>query len=240
MFSLEKNNKDYLKNALKYLNILYIEDEKNIRENIEKTLNMFVNKVFTSENSEFAFNIFQKNRIDLIISDINLPGESGIDFVKKIRKNHINTPVILLTAYTDKDYLLEATKLKLVDYLVKPIDFSILKNALSNATEEIINNGMFIIDLPDNISYNVMHKILYYKKNYQEIDLTAKEIELLEYLIKNNNRVISHDEIKNEIWEDSFEATDSALKNLLTKLRKKIGKNAIKNTSGVGFRIQIL
>lgn len=239
MFSFDENDKNSLKVVLKHLNILYIEDEINIRNNIEKTLSMFVNNVFAVENVKNATSILKKERIDLIISDINLPGECGINFIKEIRNNNYDTPVILLSAYTDKDYLFEATKLKLVDYLVKPIDFNILKEALIKASKEIINNGKFIIDFQNDISYNVMHKNLYYKKNYQEIDLTAKEMELLEYFIENNNRVISHEEIKNEIWEDSFEATDSALKNLLTKLRKKIGKESIKNISGVGFRVNI-
>lgn len=239
MFSFDENNKNSLKVVLKHLNILYIEDEINIRNNIEKTLSMFVNKVFSVENVKNAYSVLKNERIDLIISDINLPHKSGIDFIKEIRNNDYSIPVILLSAYTDKSYLFEATKLKLVDYLVKPIDFNILKNVLVKASQEIINNAKFIVDFENEISYNVMHKKLYYKKNYQEIDLTAKEIELLEYFIENNNRVIPHDEIKNEIWEDSFEATDSALKNLLTKLRKKIGKETIKNISGVGFRVNI-
>lgn len=238
MFTLSINNKNSFKVVLKHLNILYIEDEKNIRENISKTLEMFVNKVFSIESSEEAFNTLKKHKIDLIISDINLPGISGIDFVKKVRGLDYYIPVILLSAYTDKDYLFEATKLKLVDYLVKPIDFSILKDALFKASQEIIDNGKFIINFEDNISYNVMNKNLYSRIDNKDIDLTAKEINLLEYFIENNSRVISHEEIKNEIWEDSLDASDSALKNLLNKLRKKIGKNSIKNISGVGFKVE--
>lgn len=239
MFTIDKNNKNSFKIIFKHLNVLYIEDEKNIRENITKTLEILVSKVYSLENAKDALEIFKTNRIDIIISDINLPKIDGIEFIKKIRQIDNYIPIILLSAYTQKDYLLEATKLKLVDYLVKPIDFNILNEALLKASQEIINNAKYIVDFEENISYNVMKKKLYSKTNEEEIDLTAKEIDLLEYFIQNNKRLISHEEIKTEVWNDNFEVSDSALKNVLNKLRKKVGKNTINNISGVGFRIQL-
>jgi len=239
MVTFNTNNKKSFKIILSYMNILYIEDEKEIRENIKKSLELLVSKVFAIESLEKSQEILDNNKIDLIISDINLGEESGISFIKKLRENHSTLPVILLSAYTDKEYLLEATKLKLVDYLVKPIDFTLLSNSLTNAVSDIVKNARFIVDFENSVSYNVMHKKLYCNKDNKEIDLTAKEIYLLEYLIQNHNRVVSHEEIKSEIWTDSFEASDSALKNVLNKLRKKIGKDSIKNISGVGFRIHL-
>ncbi len=238
MYTFDKNNKKNFKFILNYLNILYVEDEKNIRENIEKTLKLMVSNVFSCENIEEAKKIIENERIDLIISDINLPGQNGLDFVEMLRECNNITPVILLSAYTQKDYLLKATRLKLVDYLVKPINFDELKNCLCRACEEIIEKGLFIINFEEEISYNVLQKKLYSKEE-KTIDLTHKEILLLDYLIQNNNRVVTHQEIKDHIWEDIFEASDSALKNLLNKLRKKIGKNSIENISGVGFRIHL-
>lgn len=238
MIILNKNNKKKFKIMLKHLNILYIEDEKNIRENITKTLEILVSKVFSVGKVEDTVDILENNRIDIIISDINLPKISGIDFIKKVREVDYYIPVILLSAYTEKDYLLEATKLKLVDYLIKPIDFNALNDALLKASQEIINNSRYIVDFEDDLAYNVMQKKLYTKNNQKEIDLTAKEIDLLEYFIENNTRIISHEEIKIEVWHENLEVTDSALKNVLNKLRKKVGKNTINNISGVGFRIQ--
>ena len=239
MVTFDKNNKENFKVILKHLNILYIEDEKNIRENIAKTLDLLVNKVFSLERVEDAKKVLKNSRIDIIISDINLPTISGIDFIKEIRKSNYTIPVILLSAYTEKNYLLEATKLKLVDYLVKPIDFNALNEALLNASEDLINSAKYIVDFDEDISYNVMHKKLYTRSDNKEIDLTSKEISLLEYFIKNHTRVISHEEIKTEVWYDNFEVSDSALKNVLNKLRKKVGKNTINNISGVGYRIQL-
>ena len=223
---------------LKNLNILYIEDEKNIRLNIKKTLELFCENVFDAENILNAKEILTKQRIDIIISDINLPDMSGIDFVKEIRIKDKTIPIILLSAYTDKEFLLEATKLKLVDYLTKPINFKDLNNALQKCVEEILDNSRYIITFKNNIQYNVSHNCLIDNNEKEEIRLTNKELDLLNFLIKNNNRVCSAEELKSAIWDDYLEATDSALKNLLNKVRKKIGKESIINMSGVGYKLE--
>jgi len=234
-----KDNKKSFKIIKEHLNILYLEDEKNIRIKLKEALELIVSNVYDCENTEQAKQILNNKRIDIIISDINLKDENALDFIKNIRKDYSTIPIILLSAYTEKNYLLEAAKLKLVDYLVKPIDFKILNNAIENAAQELIDYGNYIVDFENNTSYNVLHKKLLSKDTNKELTLTAKEIELLEYLISNSNRVLSHDEIKNKLWVDAYEITDSALKNLINKLRKKVGKESIKNISGVGFKIEL-
>lgn len=226
-----------LSNILKNLNILYIEDEENIRINIKKVLLLLCENVFDVSCVEEAESILKKQRIDIIISDINLPNSDGISFIKELRKTDKTIPVILLSAFTDTKYLLEATKLKLVDYLTKPIDFKTLNSALQNCVEEILENSRYSISFQNNIQFNVLHKKLVDLNTEEEITLTSKELELLSFLIKNSNRIVSADELKSNLWEDYFEATDSALKNLLSKVRKKIGKESIVNISGVGYRL---
>ena len=222
---------------LKNLNILYIEDEENIRINIKKTLLLLCENVFDVSNITDAKLIFNKQRVDIIISDINLPDTDGINFIKELRKTDKTIPVILLSAFTDTKYLLEATKLKLVDYLTKPVDFKTLNNSLQSCVEEILDNSRYLINFQNNIQYNVLHKKLVDLNTKEEVALTLKELDLISFLIKNSNRIVSSEELKSNIWEDCFEATDSALKNLLNKVRKKIGKESITNISGVGYRL---
>lgn len=233
-----KKNNNLLKNKiLKDLNILYIEDEENIRVNIIKTLKLLVSDIIDLPDTQKALEVLENKRIDLIICDINLPKQNGINFIKEIREFNQKIPVILLSASTDKEYLLEATRLKLVDYLVKPIDFNILQDALHKVADEILEDGKYILKFEDDVFYNFIEKKLYKINEENEINLTSKEIELLEYLIIHDQRVISQEEIKEIIWEDASLGTDSALKNLLSKLRKKVGKNSIKNISGFGYKI---
>ncbi len=129
-----------MSNILKNLNILYIEDEENIKINMKKVLLLLCENVFDAQNIEKAKYIIKNQRIDIIISDINLPDTNGIEFIKELRKTDKTIPVILLSAFTDTKYLLEATKLKLVDYLTKPVDFKTLNNSLHTCVEEIIDN----------------------------------------------------------------------------------------------------
>ena len=233
----KNNNKLLINKILNNLNILYIEDEDNIRKNIVKSLKLLVNDVIELPDTSKAIETLHNEKIDLIISDINLPKQNGINFVKKLREFNSKIPIILLSAYTHKEYLLEATRLKLVDYLVKPIDFTMLQTALQKAALEILNDAKYIVKFENEILYNFIEKKLYKISIDNEITLTSKEIELLDFLIINDHKLISHEEIKEHIWQEEEFATDSALKNLLNKLRKKIGKNSIKNTSGFGYKI---
>ena len=229
-------NPQYL-DILKNLTILYIEDEETIKENIKKTLLLFSNKIFDVKDIKSAKETLENQKIDIIISDINLPDETGIELIKEIRKTDKTLPIIILSAYTEKHYLLEATKLKLVDYLTKPMDFKTLQNALFKCVDEILENSRFIVSFKNRIIYNVLQKKLIDENKDEEISLTAKEILLLDFLIKNNNRVVPIEELKSVIWDDEFEATESAFKNLLNKIRKKIGKESILNISGVGYKL---
>ncbi len=229
-------NTTHLK-ILNNLNILYIEDEENIKKNIKETLTLFCENIFDASNIEEAKILLEEHRIDIIITDINLPDTNGIEFIKEFRKIDKKIPIIILSAYTDKDYLLEATKLKLTDYLTKPIDFKSLHSALYKCVDEILENSRYLISFKNNVEFNVLHKKLFCKEKNEEMTLTSKELVLLEYLVKHSNRVLSIEELKNYIWEDEFEATESAFKNLLNKLRNKIGKESILNISGVGYRL---
>ncbi|WP_321312692.1 response regulator transcription factor [Halarcobacter sp.] len=229
-------NIDYFK-FLKTLNILYVEDEENIRNNIAKTLLLLVNNVITAPNGIVALKQLKNNHIDIVLSDISMPEMSGLELSKEIRKNNKTIPIILLTAHTDTNFLLEATRLRLIDYIVKPLDFNQLKEALMKASNEIYNSGNFSINFENNIYYDFSKKKLF--MNSEEINITAKEIILLEFLYKNRKRVVPTIEIKNNVWEDDYEATDSALKGVLNKLRKKIGKDSIKNISGIGYQLNI-
>lgn len=223
---------------LKSLNILYIEDEENIRNNICQILKFICKDVYTASNGKEALSLFNKNNIDIILSDINMPEMSGLDFSKEIRKNNKFLPIILLTAHTDTKNLLTATKLKLIDYLVKPLNLKDLKNALCTAALEYQEKYRVIIYFKNNIEYHVNKKEIF--ENSNKKDITNKELLLLEFLYENKKILLSKDEIKEHLWEDSLEATDGAFKSILNKLRKKIGKESIKNISGIGYQLQTI
>ncbi len=223
------------KDTLKQLRILYIEDEDGVREYFTKTLNLLSKEVISVSNVEDAKDIYSSQNVDIIISDINLKGVSGIEFVKELRQTDTITPVILLTAHSEKSFLFEAIKLNLIDYLVKPVDFNLLNETLKKAVKSLVQNGKLEITFISGIKYNLKQNLLYDEDN-KEIKLTSSEKKLLKLLLQNKERTISSEEIKYHIWEDNF-ATDGALKSLINKLRSKIGKESIKNHSSIGYQL---
>lgn len=223
-----------LQTTLKSLHILYIEDDDSIRETITKVLRYFSDHVVALSSAEEAMDAYTHHQPDIIIGDINLPGMNGIDFVKWVREKDEECQIFLLTAYTDKAYLLEAIKLSLVDYLTKPIDFFILEKTLKNAARKVIQRKPMHVQLYTGAIYSYQERSVVYQA--QTHPLTAKEIKLLDYLIKNNKRMTSKEELKMFLWEDDM-ASESAFKSLVNKLRTKIGKEAIENSSGVGYKI---
>jgi DNA-binding response OmpR family regulator len=232
-----ENEKALLK-TLKSLSILYIEDEDRIRKDMIETLELMCHKVHAYDCANKALDIYEEINPDIIFSDISLGESSGLEFAKEIRNTDKNIPIILLSAHTDTKYLLEATKLKLVAYLTKPISFEELKNTLLEAVKEIdIEDHSAIFTLENDLLFDTLHKILY--KKDKEVPLTKKELDLLELLIKNHKKTICVEEIKASLWNDPYYATDSALKAVIHKLRSKIGKEKIKNLSGVGYYLNL-
>lgn len=212
---------------------MYIEDDTSIRASISQTLSLIFKKVLAFENAEDAFTQYKLEKPDMILSDINLPNMSGIEFSKLVRNDDYNIPIILLTAYTNKEMLLAATKLKLISYIVKPVIFDELYESFKLASRDIIRNNANYLIFSNNTKYDVHAKLLIF--NNTEVNMTSSENRLLEIFIKNLNKTVSINDIKDQLWEDAYDATDSALKSVLSKLRSKIGKDSIKNVSGMGY-----
>lgn len=230
-------NDSLVQKRLKTLNILYIEDEKDIRENLTKTLELIFNGVSSYEDAESAMISYNENTPDLILSDINLPKMSGLEFSKKLRDIDRNIPIILLTAHTQTEMLLEAVKLHLVSYLTKPVVFDELYDSFKIALKDILENKESILFLENNIQYDIDKKLASLDDN--EIRLTASEIRFLDILIEKKSKTVSMQEIKNRLWDDTDYATDTAFKSVLNKLRNKIGKDSIKNISGIGYYLNL-
>ena len=122
------------KKLLDRLTILYVEDDDNIRTELSGLLSNFFKKIYTASNGEEGVEVFIKNKdnIDLILSDINMPKLTGIEMMKKIRGFDTVIPVIFATAYSDNNFLSDAIKIKVYDYIIKPIDIRKLLNTIND------------------------------------------------------------------------------------------------------------
>ena len=219
---------------LKTLTILYAEDEEGIRKNISDSLKYYMKDVYEASNGQEAYDIYKEKKPDIILSDIHMPVMDGIEFVKKLRCEDRNIPVVMITAHTDKKYLLEAVELHMEKYIVKPIEFDELFEVLEKCVNILKINNITILKVDSNYSYDYDRKELFYKN--EVIILNKKEMNFLELLIRNQNRVVTYEELQECVWCDDI-MTDSALRSLVRNLRKKIPTDMIFNLSGIGYRL---
>ncbi len=120
---------------LKNITILYAEDEKDLREVTHQILKGFTKKQYVAQNGQEGLELFKKyeNEIDLIITDVNMPILNGLDMVKEIKKINMNIPIIVATAFSNKEYLLEAIDIGVDKYVLKPIDIAKLLQVMSQS-----------------------------------------------------------------------------------------------------------
>lgn len=132
------------KKLLKKLRVLYVEDDTSIRNELSELLSKFFETVHTASNGKEGLKLYknQKDHIDVIIADINMPELNGIDMVKAIRTFDKKVPVIFATAYSDNDFLSEAISLKVYDYIIKPIDIRVMMSTLTELATVLYNDTL--------------------------------------------------------------------------------------------------
>ena len=225
--------KEFMK-KLQSLTILYAEDEEGVRKNIADSLSYYVKEVYEASNGQEALEIYEEKNPDIILSDIHMPILDGIEFVKKVRATNRDIPIVMITAHTDKEYLLKAVELHMEKYIVKPLQMDELFETLEKCVNLIDINNIEILKVNTNYIYDYDKKELIYKN--KRIILNKKEMSFLEILISNQNRIVAYEELQEYVWGDDV-MTDSALRSLVRNLRKKLPTDLVFNLSGVGYRL---
>jgi len=221
---------------LKHCNLLYIDDHANVRSDMYALLSPSFNSIFIAEDVPAAKIIYQKQEIDIIITDIEMPGEDGLSLVEYVRHENHKLPIIVLTAFTDTSYLLRAANLQIDGYITKPLTFDKLGSALDSAAKKLVHKQS-IINISDLINYDPATKQL--NVDNKAVSLGRKERLLLELFINNDSQIVSKEMIEKTIWPSS-DISDSALKNLLNELRTKLKySNIIVNQPAQGWFITI-
>jgi DNA-binding response OmpR family regulator len=226
---------DKQKLVLKNSSILLAEDEENLRNSFKKVLLLYVKEVFTASNGEEAFELYQNHRPDIIITDVKMPKLNGLELIKKIRKENQETPIIVTSAYTDKDLLLESIKLSLVDYLVKPIKEKDLIALLEISADVLLQKVKTVVIIDERNTYDYQNKQLV--QDAKKISLTHKEVEFLEILLQHKGNLVTRQTLEDKLYVYE-EAPPSALKNLVFKLRKKIGNDVVQTVGNLGYTIK--
>jgi len=194
---------------LNQFNVLYLEDDEDLLRHTTDILEDFVHTIYAVKTSKEALDILLNNKVDIIISDILLKDENGIDFLKVLQNEHnIKIPTILTTAHTDTKYLLDAIKLKVENYIIKPIKIKELLNTLHDVLLPQIQQKE--IKRNENIIKTISHVT------------DSKQVEIIKLIINNLDN--------NNLYEGSY--TDimnrvSISKPTLIKLFKELAEKEI-------------
>jgi DNA-binding response OmpR family regulator len=203
--------------------ILIVEDEKKIADSLQQGLveNGFQAEVAYDGNA--GLQLFNAKQFQLVILDVNLPGMNGFDLCQAIRSRNPGVPVMMLTAMTAVEDKIEGFEAGADDYIVKPFDFRELLvriRALLKRMQQPVTGGKVLqaADLVMNLDSKEV------TRQNRPITLTAKEFQLLEYFLRNRNRVLSRADISLNVWDIDFDTRTNVIDVYVNYLRKKIDK----------------
>lgn len=221
------------------MRILIIEDEFNLADAICSRLEKEKYNCDIACDGKQGLDYALSNAYDLIVLDIMLPSMNGVDILKQLREDNVESKVIMLTAKTMLDDKLECFSLGADDYLTKPFHMDELIARVNIKLRKDVKDDS-IIEI-GNTKLNIKTSTLSTDKD--SIDIVGKEFQLLEYLMKNNGQVISKDMIINKIWGIDNEYESNNLEVYLTFIRRKLklieSNINIKAIRGLGYKIEV-
>lgn len=217
---------------LKNTTLLIVEDDKLLLDNLYNTLIIFFKKVVIAKDGEEAWSIFKTQAIDVVITDYVMKNCDGYKLCQNIRSINEEIPLVIMSNHCDTDKLLNSIPLNLTQYLVKPINYQTLVKTLMEIVDKLTKKNLLQEVLCDDIIYDKSSKNLL--KNETTIALTKNEVELLELFLKQKNNVVSNSLIEYELSKDEIKS-EQAIRNIIHRLRKKLGKDIIVNVQGMGY-----
>ena len=217
------------------MKVLIIEDDEAILNMLKRGLEDEDFVVDTATNGEDGEYMAESNHYDVIILDWMLPNKEGIEVLKSIREKGILTPVLMLTAKDTTDNKIQGLNSGADDYLPKPFSFDELLARLNAIYRRSALKGSNKIVI-ENIEIDFEAKIV--KKDGKIVDLTAKEYELLEFLVANRGSVVSAEMIQEQLWNSEEFITSNVIQVIIYRLRNKLSKDLIKSKRNLGYFIE--
>ena len=215
------------------MKILVVEDEAPIRDLISINLQLVGYEVFTAEDGIVAENFLEKQKVDLILLDVMIPGIDGFSLIEKIKKHNI--PVIFVTAKESVLDRVKGLRLGADDYIIKPFE-TIELLARIEVVLRRYNKNSHIIKFK-NIEVDTNQRSV--KLNDKEVYLTVKEYELLILLLQNKNIALSRDQILDRGWGFEYGGETRTVDIHIQRIREKLDlKNNIKTVFKVGYRFE--
>lgn len=220
------------------MKLLFVEDD---RELLKSLLHYFSEYGYNCENAKSlvdSVNKVENHLYDCIILDLSLPDGTGLDLLRTIKLNKIDTGVIILSANSNLDHKIDSLDLGADDYLTKPFHLSELNSRIKSIIRRRKQGGSNNLEFNEIIVNTDAKEV---KVNHNLVRLTKKEYDLILYLIYNKDKVVTKSSISEHLWGDFMDQTDSAdsvyshVKNLKRKMKLAGCQDYIKSLYGVGY-----
>lgn len=217
------------------MRILLLEDERILKESIEEFLQSKNYEVESYENSDDAFDAIFEKEYDLLLLDVNIPGEwDGFSLRKELSLENKNIPTIFVTSMSSSDAMLQGYANGCCDYIKKPFDLIELYLRVQHALKaNCFQTEDNFLQLPQNFRYDLTNYELIQDETV--IPLSKTENDILNLFLQNRNKVVSFEMLYEHIWQNNVEATNARVQ--INNLRRKLPKDLIKNIYGLGYRL---
>ncbi|EAI0941254.1 response regulator transcription factor [Campylobacter jejuni] len=219
----------------KELIILVVEDEVKARESMINILSERFSKVIGAQNGDEGLKKIKKFKPDLVITDIAMPIMDGLDMAREIKEISDDVPIVVLSAYSEKERLLRSIDIGIDKYLIKPVDIEELFKVLDYLIGEKIEANM-LVKISEEYQFNKTKRTLIYSG--EEIVLTKKELAFISLLLKQPGALVLHEDIKKNVWIGEH-VSDTAVRTFIKRVRDKVGEDFIKNVPSLGYKINI-
>ena len=219
--------------------ILIVEDERKIADTLKFGLSEFGFHVEVAYDGTLGYHLFNAQDFNLVILDINLPGMNGYDLCKAIRLKDQHIPIIMLTSMIALKDKIEGYDSGADDYMVKPFEFKELLLKIRALLKRTMNQSLPVGNVlrASDLEMNLDSKEV--RRDGKIINLTAKEFQLLEYLLRNKNKVVSRVDIAISVWDVDFETNTNVIDVYISYLRNKVDKDfkhkLIQTHVGMGY-----
>ncbi len=219
------------------MHILYVEDEPKIADFVRAGLKEQGFTVDYCDNGDEGYLRAMDHVYDVIVLDIMLPGKDGLAILKSLRRNGRNTPVLLLTARNELDDRLEGLNLGADDYLAKPFYVEELVARLHAVVRRVSGDRQNLLSVGAITLDRITREVTC---NQQSVELTTREFNLLEYLMRSPGRVFTRTQILEHVWGYDFSPTTNVVDVCIKRIRKKLEFGGevewIESVRGVGYR----
>ncbi|WP_457597101.1 response regulator transcription factor [Hydrogenimonas sp.] len=217
---------------LSRLRVLLVEDEKRLATLLKEAIGDYFEAFDVAYDGIEGLKRFRERNPDVVITDITMPKMTGLELAAAIRKERGETPVVILSAYSDKEKLLGAIDAGVVKYFIKPFDPEELLSYLCELSETIKKRSM--VELMPPFTYDLQSGQLF--KKGVLVRLSRRESRFIAQLLHSPNHYLSNEAIKERLWEGE-EVSDERLRTFIKRVRQKSDKALILNLSGQGYAL---